>query len=127
MLNADLDRSQAFVEKWMDGAGSYNVIIQYPDEPIANLSRIPVIVGGNIAGASFMYMYTVDLPSLPTNATVIAGTPIVPSSSEYMNFEANKDSGDARRLRLKFNNLKANGAHIFMMVMKTGGKILVDQ
>lgn len=125
--NDTLSKSQSFVEKWLGDVGSHNVIIQYSDSSLAELARIPVIVGGNIAGAPFMYIYTVDLPNLPNNATVITGTAIIPSSSEYFNFEVNKDGGNPKKLRLKFNNLKPNGVHVFMSVMKKGGKILADQ
>lgn len=113
-----------FSEKWLGGAGSHNMIVWFDsDIDIAQLARIPILVGGNIANAPFLYLMTVDLINLTGTLSPVSGTAIISADSGNFSVEANKDNGDVRKLRIKVNNLKSNGMHVFVMVLKTGGTV----
>lgn len=61
----------------------YEVIISFDDIDISKTNRIPVLIGGNINNAPFLYMYKFDLPNLPQNATAVEGTPILQISQTF--------------------------------------------
>src|SRR5699024_10065903 len=105
--NSSLDNvaqlSQTFVEDWLDRESRYEVIISFDDIDISKTNRIPVLIGGNINNAPFLYMYNFDLPNLPQNATAVEGTPILQISQTFY-VTGNKDGNNSRRLRILFNN-----------------------
>lgn len=92
---------------------------------VAQLARIPILVGGNIANTPFLYLMTIDLINLSGTLSPVSGTAIISTDSGNFSVEANKDNNDIRRLRIKVNNLKANGMHVFVMVLKAGGTVLL--
>lgn len=105
---------------WMEGGESNTTIIDYSDVESPNLSRIPVLVGGNIGNTNFLYLYNIDLTSLGSDAVLQTGTAIIPLNSGFR-LSANKDGGNTRRLRLKFDLTVSSGAHIFITVYSHGG------
>ena len=105
---------------WIDANESHTVIVDYSGVNSPNLSRIPVLVGGNIANTNFLYLYNIDLENLPSDATLQTGTAIIPLNSVF-NVSANKDNGDKYKLRLKIDLTTASGAHIFTTVYSRGG------
>ena len=108
---------------WMEGIGSYTVIVDYSNVESPDLGRIPVLVGGNIANQNFLTLYDIDLANLPLNATLQTGTNIIAPREEF-ELSANKDGGNVYKLRLKFELFVNYGAHIFVTVYSAGGKIL---
>lgn len=118
------EKHPGFVEEWIDGIHQYNVVDVFSDDiDVEQLSRIPLLVGGSIAKAPFLYLYIADLMTLGTNGEVLDGTAIVPAAEGTFQVLANRDNGNVRSLRVRFDNLKANGSHVFIMIMKTGGTI----
>ena len=126
-INSALDdiaqSNQPFLEQWIDGMTRYEVIISFDDIDITRTSRIPILIGGNINNAPFLYMYNANLPGLPQNATEIEGTPIIETSSSFY-VTGNKDGGNSRRLRILFNNQSNTGAHVYIDVKVGGGKVI---
>lgn len=126
-LNSSLDNvaqlSQTFVEDWLDRESRYEVIISFDDIDISKTNRIPVLIGGNINNAPFLYMYKFDLPNLPQNATAVEGTPILQISQTFY-VTGNKDGGNSRRLRILFNNQTNSGAHVYIDVKVCGGEVI---
>ena len=126
-LNSALDdieqSNQPFVEQWIDGMTRYEVIISFDDIDISKTNRIPVLIGGNINNAPFLYMYKFDLPNLPQNATAVEGTPILQISQTFY-VTGNKDGGNSRRLRILFNNQTNSGAHVYIDVKVCGGEVI---
>lgn len=118
-----IQSNQTFVEQWIDGMTRYEVIISFDDIDIFKTNRIPVLIGGNINNAPFLYMYNFDLPNLPQNATVVEGTPILQISQTFY-VTGNKDGGNSRRLRILFNNQSNAGAHVYIDVKVCGGKVI---
>ncbi len=108
---------------WMEGNGIYTVIVDYSDVESPDLSRIPVLVGGNIANQNFLSLYDIDLVNLTQNATLQTGTDII-APREGFELSANKDGGNMCRLRLKFELFVNYGAHIFVTVYSAGGRII---
>lgn len=113
---------QMFFEKWIDGSTRYEVIVSFDDVEYEQLNRIPILVGGNIGNAPFLYMYIADLPSLPQNASTLTGTAIIETPLSFY-VAANKDGGVSRRLRIVFANQSANGAHVYIEIKARGGKV----
>ena len=101
----------------------YEVIISFDDIDISKTNRIPVLIGGNINNAPFLYMYKFDLPNLPQNATAVEGTPILQISQTFY-VTGNKDGGNSRRLRILFNNQTNSGAHVYIDVKVCGGEVI---
>lgn len=126
-LNSSLDNvaqlSQTFVEDWLDRESRYEVIISFDDIDISKTNRIPVLIGGNINNAPFLYMYNFDLPNLPQNATAVEGTPILQISQTFY-VTGNKDGNNSRRLRILFNNQTNSGAHVYIDVKVCGGEVI---
>ena len=118
-----IQSNQPFVEQWIDGLTRYEVIISFDDIDIFKTNRIPVLIGGNINNAPFLYMYNFDLPNLTQNATVVEGTPILQISQTFY-VTGNKDGGNSRRLRILFNNQSNAGAHVYIDVKVCGGKVI---
>mgnify|MGYP005759596691 CR=1 FL=1 len=125
--NSSLDNvaqlSQTFVEDWLDRESRYEVIISFDDIDISKTNRIPVLIGGNINNAPFLYMYNFDLPNLPQNATAVEGTPILQISQTFY-VTGNKDGNNSRRLRILFNNQTNSGAHVYIDVKVCGGEVI---
>lgn len=120
----DIEQSnQPFVEQWIDGMTRYEVIISFDDIDISKTNRIPVLIGGNINNAPFLYMYNFDLPNLPQNATAVEGTPILQISQTFY-VTGNKDGNNSRRLRILFNNQTNSGAHVYIDVKVCGGEVI---
>lgn len=107
----------------MDGNGAYDVIVDYSNVESPDLSRIPVLVGGNIANQNFLILYDVDLINLTENATLQTGTNII-APNENFKMSANKDGGNMYKLRLKFELSVNFGAHIFVTVYSAGGRVM---
>lgn len=126
-LNSALDdiaqSNQPFLEQWIDGMTRYEVIISFDDIDITRTNRMPILIGGNINNAPFLYMYNADLPNLPQNATALEGTPIIETSSSFY-VTGNKDGGNSRRLRILFNNQSNTGVHVYIDVKVCGGKLI---
>ena len=108
---------------WMEGNDTYTVIVDYSNVESPDLSRIPVLVGGNIANQNFLSLYDIDLANLTQNTTLQTGTDIIAPNQNFK-LSANKDNGDTYRLRLKFELSVGFGAHIFVTVYSHGGKVL---
>lgn len=108
---------------WLDGNDAYNVIVDYSNVEAPDISRIPVLVGGNIANQNFLVLYDVDLINLTENAALQTGTNII-TPNENFKMSANKDGGNMLRLRLKFELTVNFGAHVFVTVYSHGGIIL---
>lgn len=121
-LNGNLDNRAISVDAWVNGQQNYAVIIQYDETDVSDLNRIPVMVGGNIASQNFLYLYNIDLPSLPTNAAVQTGSAILENTN--FRLSANKDGGNLRRFRLRFENLGSVGTHFFITVYAHGGRVV---
>ena len=123
-LNSNLQWIMPSKNFWMEGGGdAYTLIVDYSDVESSDLSRIPVLVGGNIANQNFLILYNVDLINLSENATLQTGTNII-APNENFKMSANKDVGNMYRLRLKFELSVNFGAHVFVTIYSHGGKVL---
>lgn len=124
VLNGNIEQLMPSKNFWMEGnSDAYNVIVDYSNVESPDLSRIPVLVGGNIANQNFLILYDVDLINLTENATLQTGTNII-AANENFKMSANKDGGNMYKLRLKFELSVNLGAHIFVTVYSAGGRVM---
>lgn len=121
--NGNIDKTMPSVDFWMDGTSTYNVIVDYSAMESPRISRIPVLIGGNIANQNFLSLYNIDLTNLSTDAKLQTGTDIITPNKNFT-VSANKDGGNNLRLRIKFELTVNFGAHIFATVYAAGGRVM---
>lgn len=99
------------LSKWCNGGEQINLLV---DVSKAEKRRLPIFIGGNIGGGSFLQMGLLD--NLTASSTEIKFTAILISDSGLMRAYANLNNGSANMYRIMIQSASGMGQHIFVMI-----------
>ncbi|WP_283684990.1 hypothetical protein [Parablautia sp. Marseille-Q6255] len=110
-LNTNMIYRPFVLSKWCNGGEQINLLV---DVSKAEKRRLPIFIGGNIGGGSFLQMGLLD--NLTASSTEIKFTAILISDSGLMRAYANLNNGSANMYRIMIQSASGMGQHIFVMI-----------